>query len=87
MGSSTVVVGLPVKLDGSASAATARAVEFVKPFGDDVPVVILTEDERLTSHEAESRSPCASVIGGNGSKARHAAAAAIILQDYLDRRG
>src|SRR5439155_1741306 len=50
-----VVVGLPVRLDGSKNAATARAVAFVDGLRARVPVVILTEDERLTSREAESR--------------------------------
>src|SRR4030081_1613504 len=45
---STAVVGLPVKLDGSANLATARALKFFQRLRARVPVVILTEDERLT---------------------------------------
>src|SRR5262245_5315886 len=41
-----VVVGLPLKLDGSASVATARTVEFIEALRTRVPIVILTEDER-----------------------------------------
>ena len=80
-----VVVGLPVKLDGSANAATARTVEFIERLRARVPVVILTEDERLTSHEAESRLAVRERDWRKRKAKLDAAAAAIILQDYLDR--
>ena len=82
-----VVVGLPVKLDGSANAATARTVEFIERLRARVPVVILTEDERLTSHEAESRLAVRERDWRKRKAKLDAAAAAIILQDYLDRSG
>jgi putative Holliday junction resolvase len=80
-----VVVGLPLKLDGSASVATARTVEFIDALRMRVPVVILTEDERLTSHEAESRLAVRERDWRKRKEKLDAAAAAIILQDYLDR--
>ena len=80
-----VVVGLPVKLDGSASTATARAVEFIEGLRARVPVVILTEDERLTSREAESRLAVQERDWRKRKEKLDAAAAAVILQDYLDR--
>jgi putative Holliday junction resolvase len=86
-GLDTVVVGLPLKLDGSRSAATARTVEFVEALRGRVPVVILTEDERLTSHEAESRLAVRERDWRKRKQKLDAAAAAIILQDYLDRSG
>jgi putative pre-16S rRNA nuclease len=82
-----VVVGLPVKLDGSASAETARAVEFIERLRSRVPIVILTEDERLTSREAESRLAVRERDWRKRKEKLDAAAAAIILQDYLDRSG
>src|SRR6185503_11395343 len=82
-----VVVGLPVKLDGSANAATARTVEFIERLRARVPVVILTEDERLTSHEAESRLAVRERDWRKRKAKLDSAAAAIILQDYLDRSG
>ena len=82
-----VVVGLPVKLDGSASTATARAVAFIEGLRARVPVVILTEDERLTSREAESRLAVRERDWRKRKEKLDAAAAAIILQDYLDRSG
>jgi putative Holliday junction resolvase len=86
-GLDTVVVGLPVKLDGSASVATTRTVEFIEALRGRVPVVILTEDERLTSHEAESRLAVRERDWRKRKAKLDAAAAAIILQDYLDRSG
>ena len=82
-----VVVGLPMKLDGSASPATARTVEFIEALRGRVPVAILTEDERLTSQEAESRLAVRERDWRQRKKKLDAAAAAIILQDYLDRTG
>jgi len=82
-----VVVGLPVKLDGSPSIATARTVEFIEALRTRVPVVILTEDERLTSHEAESRLAVNERDWRKRKEKLDAAAAAVILQDYLDRSG
>ena len=80
-----VVVGLPVKLDGTHSVETARAVEFVEGLRSRVPIVILTEDERLTSREAESRLAVQERDWRKRKEKLDAAAAAIILQDYLDR--
>ena len=82
-----VVVGMPVKLDGSASVETARAVEFIEGLRSRVPVVILTEDERLTSREAESRLAINERDWRKRKEKLDAAAAAIVLQDYLDRSG
>jgi putative Holliday junction resolvase len=80
-----VIVGMPVKLDGSPSVETARAVEFVEGLRSRVPVVILTEDERLTSREAESRLAIQQRDWRKRKEKLDAAAAAVILQDYLDR--
>jgi putative holliday junction resolvase len=80
-----VVVGMPVQLDGSGNHATARAVAFIEALRARVPVVILTEDERLTSREAESRLAVQERDWRKRKEKLDAAAAAIILQDYLDR--
>ena len=82
-----VIVGLPVRLDGSAGTETARAVAFIEGLRARVPVVILTEDERLTSREAESRLAVNERDWRKRKERLDAAAAAIILQDYLDRSG
>jgi putative Holliday junction resolvase len=84
-GVTTVVVGLPTRLDGSASDATAVVARFVDALSRRVAVPVVTEGERLSSREAESRL-AANERDWRRRKARlDAAAAAVFLQDYLDR--
>jgi putative Holliday junction resolvase len=84
-GVTTIVVGLPARLDGSASNATPVVIKFIDALKRRTHVPIVTEDERLTSREAESRL-AANERDWRRRKAKlDAAAAAIFLQDYLDR--
>jgi putative Holliday junction resolvase len=84
-GIATILVGVPVALDGSSTAQTAQVAAFVEALKTRTPLPIATEDERLTSREAESRL----AEGERDWRVRKtkldAAAAAIFLQDYLDR--
>jgi putative Holliday junction resolvase len=83
-GLSTVVVGLPVRLDGSPNAQTPRVAAFVDALKARTPIPILTADERLTSREAESLL-AERTRDWRQRKARlDAVAAAVILQDYLE---
>ncbi len=82
----TIVVGLPARLDGSASNATAAVRQFVAKLKQRTAVPIVTQDERLSSREAESRL-AENEPDWRRRKARlDAAAAAVFLQDYLDRQ-
>ena len=83
-GVSSIVVGLPRHLDGSASAMTARVTVFAGELGrlTHLPIVLL--DERLTSREAESRLAVTDKNWRTRKARLDAAAAAIILQEYLD---
>src|SRR5215813_3009731 len=54
-GLAAVVVGLPAHLDGTASEQTAHVREFIDGLKGRTSVPIATEDERLSSREAESR--------------------------------
>ena len=81
-----VVVGLPRRLDGSATAMTRRVSAFAAELGRLVPLPIVLQDERLTSHEAESRLALTEKDWRVRKRSLDAAAAAIILQDYLDSR-
>ena len=83
-GVSSIVVGLPAHLDGSASPMTPRVRRFAAELGrlTDLPVTL--RDERLTSHEAESRLAVREKDWRARKAKLDAAAAAIILQDYLD---
>ena len=81
---STIVVGLPVRLDGSPSEQTSRVSAFVSTLRQRTQVPIITIDERLSSVEAESRMAINTRDWRERKKKLDAAAAAVILQDYLD---
>jgi putative Holliday junction resolvase len=84
-GLATIVVGLPSHLDGRASEASAVVIAFIAALRQRTGVPIVTEDERLSSREAESRL-AANERDWRRRKAKlDAAAAAVFLQDYLDR--
>jgi putative Holliday junction resolvase len=84
-GLSAVVVGVPVRLDGSPGDQTAYVEAFVAALRARTPIQVVTEDERLTSREAESRLAVHERDWRKRKARLDAAAAAVILQDYLDR--
>lgn len=81
-----VVVGLPRRLDGSPNAMTPRVERFAERLRARVAVAVILQDERLTSVEAESRLAEREKNWRARKEQLDAAAAAIILQDYLDTR-
>src|SRR5262245_16453180 len=83
-GLSTIVVGLPIRLDGSANDQTARVNEFIAALKQRTSIPIVTADERLSSVEAEGRIAGRVKDWRDRKKRLDAAAAAVILQDYLD---
>lgn len=85
-GLSEIVVGVPARLDGSPTDETAHAVAFIAALASRVTIPVVREDERLTSREAESRLALRERDWKKRKDRLDAAAAAIILQDYLDRR-
>jgi putative Holliday junction resolvase len=85
-GLSEVVVGLPRHLDGSPSDETRRVERFVTELRHRISIPVATEDERLSSREAESRLARNERDWRKRKAQLDAAAAAVILQDYLDRK-
>ena len=85
-GLSAIVVGVPARLDGSPTDETARASAFIDALKRRTSVQVFGGDERLTSHEAETRLAVDERDWRRRKKKLDAAAAAIILQDYLDQR-
>jgi putative Holliday junction resolvase len=81
-----IVVGLPRRLDGSPNAMTPRVERFAAKLGDHAGVAVILQDERLTSVEAESRLATGEKSWRARKERLDAAAAAVILQDYLDQR-
>ncbi len=86
-GLETIVVGLPSRLDGSPTDATPGVIAFINALKTRTMVPVATEGERLTSHEAEERLAATERDWRRRKPRLDAAAAAIILQDYLDRAG
>jgi putative holliday junction resolvase len=84
-GLATIVVGMPARLDGTPSPQTARVAAFIDRLKTRTSLTVLTEDERLSSREAESRLAVRERDWRERKKKLDAAAAAVILQDYLDR--
>ena len=84
-GLDAIVVGLPARLDGTPTDATPRVLAFIDALKARTVVPVSTEDERLTSHEAEERLAVTERDWRRRKPLIDAAAAAIILQDYLDR--
>jgi len=84
-GLAQIVVGIPKRLDGAATDETRRAEAFIAALGACTAVPIAREDERLTSREAESRLAERERDWRARKLKLDAAAAAIILQDFLDR--
>jgi putative Holliday junction resolvase len=83
-GVSSIVVGLPAHLDGTASPMTPRVRRFAVELERLTSLPVQLQDERLSSREAESRLALREK-DWRARKARlDAAAAAVILQDYLD---
>ena len=81
---STIVVGLPLRLDGSSGDQTSHVSAFIAALKDRTSIAVVTADERLSSVEAESRLAVRTKDWRERKKKLDAAAAAVILQDYLD---
>ena len=79
-----IVVGLPRRLDGSANDMTPRVQRFAQRLGERAGMAVILQDERLTSVEAESRLARRETNWRVRKEQLDAAAAAVILQDYLD---
>lgn len=85
-GLESLVIGLPRRLDGSPSEMTPRVEAFVEALRARTALPVVLQDERLTSREAESRLALREKDWRVRKKQLDAAAAAIILQDYLDEQ-
>jgi putative Holliday junction resolvase len=83
-GLSAVVVGWPRRLNGDPTDQTAAVGAIVDRLRSLVSVPVLTQDERLSSREAESRLAQREKDWRRRKAMIDAAAAAVILQDYLD---
>ncbi len=79
----TVVVGLPLRLDGTKGEAAALVGRFVKRLQERLTIPVVMQDERLTSRAADEH---LREQGADVNRRRlHSdqVAAAILLEDYL----
>jgi putative pre-16S rRNA nuclease len=81
-----VVVGLPLRLDGSAGPQAEKVMAFVERLRRAVPVPVTTRDERLSSVAASEKLVEAGVRGSARKQKLDQAAACLILQELLDER-
>ena len=84
-GIATIVVGMPSSLDGTPTPQTVQVRAFIARLAGRTPLPIATEDERLTSREAESRLAVREKDWRKRKARLDAVAASVFLQDYLDR--
>ena len=84
-GIAAIVVGMPSSLDGTPTPQTAQVRAFIARLRTRTPLPIATEDERLTSREAESRLAVREKDWRKRKAQIDAVAASVFLQDYLDR--
>ena len=80
-----LVVGLPTRLDGSSNDQTAWTRRTVELLSARLGLPIVLQDERLSSHEADQRLAEHEPDWRKRKARLDAAAAAVILQDYLDQ--
>jgi putative holliday junction resolvase len=85
-GVSTIVVGWPLKPDGSEGEMTARTAEYINRLRNAFPgAEVVAWDERHTSEMARSARAEARSRKVRRDPGLDAVAACVILQDYLER--
>lgn len=77
-----VLVGLPLNMDGTASAMSERAARFMRRLQGRFATPCELVDERLSTFEARGR-----LRGGDGHAALDSVAACIILEDWFAASG
>ena len=83
-GVGAIVVGLPRRLNGMPTDMTPRVEQFARKLIERTSLPVSLQDERLSSREAESRLALRDKDWRSRKARLDAAAAEIILQDYLD---
>lgn len=81
------VVGLPLNMDGTEGSSARMARGFAARLAQELGLPVELGDERLSTFEAEGRLRDRGVRARDRKEVVDAEAAAVILQDWLDRRG
>lgn len=82
----SVVIGLPLRLDGTEGDAAAEARRIARNLGLSLSLDVHLQDERLTSKEAEERLRAAGLNERQVKERVDGEAAALILSDFLHHR-
>ncbi|HEV2707958.1 MAG TPA: Holliday junction resolvase RuvX [Pyrinomonadaceae bacterium] len=82
----SVVIGLPLRLDGTEGDAAAEARRIARNLGLSLSVEVHLQDERLTSKDAEQRLRAAGFNEREVKERVDSEAAALILSDFLHHR-
>lgn len=82
----TLVVGYPLKLDGTRGLAAERVDRFVEALRDRFEGEVVLVDERLTTAAATKRLAATGVKGSRQRRVVDRVAAVEILESYLARR-
>jgi putative Holliday junction resolvase len=83
---SEIVVGLPLRMDGTAGSRVEKTRDFAKWIGKAAHVPVVFWDERLTTHQALNVMHEQKVALKAKKSVINQISAAIILQSYLDSR-
>ena len=81
-----IIVGLPYSLNGSIGSQAAKVMDFIDHLSQNTDIIIETRDERLSTVAADRLLREAGKKKDKVRLQRDAAAAAFILQGYLDSR-
>lgn len=81
-----IVIGLPLKLDGTEGQSVAMAREFGKALAQKTEIPIFYQDERLSTVTAEKILIESGVRREKRKEKIDSLAATIILQTYLDKK-
>jgi putative Holliday junction resolvase len=81
-----ILIGMPRNMDGSYGPAAAKVREFVAVLKETIAIPIQTWDERLTSAQANRILIQADIRRKDRKEKVDQAAAAILLQSFLDSR-
>ena len=80
----TVVIGLPLMLNGSAGYSAINVRRVARKFAQSLKVPVYLQDERLSSVEAEQNLLAEGYKRDRVSELVDSEAAAVILRDFLD---
>jgi putative Holliday junction resolvase len=82
----TLVIGLPLRLDGTEGSAAASARRLAEKFQLSLPLPVCLQDERLTTQQARENLQAMKYSSAEIELRLDSEAAAIILKDFISSR-